>query len=227
MKSKHTSIVLAFFISFFVAACSTASTTLSTGTTSATNPSDAGIADSFTFPIPSNQVSFRLGYDQQNNNLEGQNGCYKDSSGNFVPLNQLWHAGEDWFPPSHAVPIQAVANGIVAYISPILYSYPGAVVIIKHTLPDMTQVFSMYGHLDRAALTVTHVGQQVTKGQIIANNLLVQSYGGQDNTHLHWEIRYFEDGSGIARGTTSSSCSGEPVLVIPGLVIQMHLSFVA
>jgi murein DD-endopeptidase MepM/ murein hydrolase activator NlpD len=175
-------------------------------------PSAGNTALSFTYPFPLAHLSFRAGFGVRNPDLTGLNQCYFDTqAGVFVPFNQLWHAGEDWFPDSHDQPINAVANGIVKYVSPPGYSFPGAVVILEHILPDGSTVYSMYGHLDPSAVKVS-VGQAVTEGQEIAARVIVQTLqDGSDNTHLHWEIRYFLDGSGITIGPNyKQTCSGEP-----------------
>ncbi len=169
-------------------------------------------ASFFTYPIASSNVSYKIGYNIHPN-LSGRNSCYWDSStGKYVPWNQLWHSGEDWFAKTSAgtTTISAIAKGVVKYISPSGYSYPGAVIIIQHTLPDNSIVYSMYAHLDPTKILVA-VNSTVTKGQAIAGGLIYQTYGGQNNTHLHWEIRYFLDGSGITKGPNyTTTCSGIP-----------------
>src|SRR5260370_132005 len=104
----------------------------------------------FTYPIASSNVRFTIGYGIQNPSLVGPNGCYWDSTKHqYVPFSQLWHAGEDWFAKTSAgaTTISAVANGVVKYVSPPGYNYPGAVIIIQHTLSDRSLVYSMHGHL--------------------------------------------------------------------------------
>lgn len=171
------------------------------------------IANSFTYPIASSNVRLKLGYGVQNSSLVGLNGCYWNAqTKKYVLFSKLWHAGEDWFAYTSAATtsIYAVANGIVKYVSPLSYSYPGGVIIIQHTLPDNTLVYSMYGHLNPNKMIVK-VNQTVTKGQVIATGLVPQKSEGGDNTHLHWEIRYFFDGSGITKGPGyTNSCSAQP-----------------
>jgi hypothetical protein len=167
----------------------------------------------FTYPIAPSNLRFKIRYGIQNPNLVGLNRCYWDSTNQqFVPFSQLWHSGEDWFAKTSAgtTTISAVANGVVKYVSPSGYSYPGAVIIIQHTLTDGSFVYSMYGHLDPNKILVK-VNDSVTKGQAIAGGLIVQKSEGGDNTHLHWEIRYFFDGSGITKGPKyKNSCSDQP-----------------
>jgi murein DD-endopeptidase MepM/ murein hydrolase activator NlpD len=69
----------------------------------------------------------------------------------------------------------------------------------------------VYAHLDPDKILVGK-NDTVTKGNVIADGLKVQTYNGQDNTHLHWEMRYFADGSGIKTRSSNYtvSASGEP-----------------
>jgi hypothetical protein len=148
----------------------------------------AGIAYSFNFPL--NEGGNTIGYDIMNSGLPGDSPCYNKK------MSEIWHAGEDWFVAANT-PVKAVADGIVVFADP-TYSYPGRVIIIKHALPDSSTVYSMYGHLGMINGSV-FVGANVVKGATIGT---VLDQG--NNTHLHWEIRTFEDGSLIC------SRSGKP-----------------
>ena len=116
-----------------------------------------------------------------------------------VDWSELYHAGEDWFRigenggniPIPGTEVTAVADGTVIWAQAI--NYPGRVVIISHTdslLPQTT--YSVYSHLDPMTLAV-QAGQTVTRGQKLGTVL----YQTDNNSHLHWEIRYFSDGSNI------------------------------
>jgi murein DD-endopeptidase MepM/ murein hydrolase activator NlpD len=116
---------------------------------------------------------------------------------------QLYHAGEDWYredgKSTSGAEVTAVADGNVKYIS---YDFPGAVMIIRHRLPPDGQqkIFSLYGHLDPNSITVS-VGQVVQRGQKLGT-VLLQYYDGRytgyhDDSHLHFEMRGFYDGSNI------------------------------
>lgn len=171
--------------------------------------------NAFTYPMDLSMRTGVKGYDIQNPDLTNKSGCYSgQGKKDWVYLSQTWHAGEDWF-ASPATPVMSVADGVVYYVSPGGYNYPGAVVIIDHTLPDSSHVFSMYGHLDPNKVRVSQ-GALVTKGQTIADGLLYQTYKVKgkviDNTQLHWEIRLFADGSGINSRSSgyTTTCSGAP-----------------
>jgi murein DD-endopeptidase MepM/ murein hydrolase activator NlpD len=116
---------------------------------------------------------------------------------------QIYHAGEDWYREDGAstanAEVTAVGAGTVKYIS---YDFPGAVIIIRHKLPPDGQqkIFSLYGHLDPNSVLVS-VGQVVTRGQTLGT-VLLQYYDGRytplhDDSHLHFEMRDFYDGSNI------------------------------
>lgn len=202
-RNRDTVSFVVLFAFLFVSAC-----TLPGNSTSSSTTQSPPAKDQFAYPFLLAQTSYIIEYNI-NPNLDGTNHCYKDASGQFVAFNKLWHTGEDWFPASHDQPVLAVANGVVKYISPSWYSYPGAVVIIEHTLVDKSIVYSMYGHLDYAAIEVA-IGATVQKGQPIAKHVIPQRYGNLDNTHLHWEIRTFYNGKGITIGGSTQSCSDEP-----------------
>jgi peptidase M23-like protein len=169
--------------------------------------------DAFTYPMNLADQRWFVGYDRHPV-IAGKSQCYG------VPYTDLWHAGEDWG-ASTAIPIHAVAAGVVRYSSKLkngaledpstTKSYPGGVVIIEHTLPNGRNIWSMYGHLDPAKVTVSK-GDRVTKGMKIADGLIQQTYQGNNNTHLHWEMRYFFNGSGInsTASNYTKSCSGIP-----------------
>ena len=92
----------------------------------------------------------------------------------------------------------AVADGTVAYYDPSYSSYPGRVVILSHPLSEGRTIYSMYAHL--GAVFVTQ-GQIVARGQPIGT-VLYQT----GDSHLHFEMRWFLDGSQIYPSNTS--CNG-------------------
>jgi murein DD-endopeptidase MepM/ murein hydrolase activator NlpD len=75
----------------------------------------------------------------------------------------------------------------------------------------------MYAHLDPDKILVS-VGQRVNKGDIIATGLIPQVKTDKktgavilDNTHLHWEMRYFYDGSEIKQAPQyKQACATAP-----------------
>ncbi|MEZ4679841.1 MAG: peptidoglycan DD-metalloendopeptidase family protein [Caldilineaceae bacterium] len=120
-----------------------------------------------------------------------------------VDWSRMLHTGEDWYRLDGAstagTPVYAVANGVVAKHNPGI-SYPGNVVMIRHRLADGRDIYSMYGHITNVRVVE---GQTVTMGQQIAT-VLNQGYTGRTpgqhsgvDAHLHFEMRWFLDGTNI------------------------------
>ena len=121
----------------------------------------------------------------------------------------LYHAGEDLYNsenPSATVAgeiVTAIANGTVTEVSNLLdINYPGRAVTIYHDLPGQ-DVWSVYIHLNTVDVAI---GDPVSLGQPIGT-VLHQDYTGwfpeyhsTDDSHLHFEIRYFPDARGIYTG---------------------------
>jgi len=151
-------------------------------------------------------------YGVKNPDLQG-NTCFG------VDFSQLFHAGEDWYREdgnsTQGAEVTAVADGKVLFADP-TFEYPGRVVIIEHTLSSGQKVYSMYGHIDRNSLSVS-AGQIVSRGERLGT-VMYQPCTGRypeyhpsgDDSHLHFEIRYFYDGSNIY--DDYPACNG----IIPG-----------
>jgi hypothetical protein len=148
-------------------------------------------------------------YGIRNPDLQG-NTCFG------VDFSMLFHAGEDWYREdgnsTQGAEVTAVADGKVVFSDPI--NYPGRVVIIEHVLPSGEKVYSMYAHIENLAVSN---GQIVSRGQRLGT-VMYQPYNGRypeyhpsgDDSHLHFEIRYFYDGSNIY--DDYPACNG----IIPG-----------
>jgi len=141
--------------------------------------------------------------------------CFRDASGGTVPFSQLYHAGVDlfalddagqvtWGQTTHA-PVHAVAGGVVFYV--VDAGSDGHIVVVEHRLTDESRVYSVYWH-------VSHV--QVREGQLVARGQVIAVvYDKGFNSHLHWEMRSFRDGSNLfpagtagARGTCNGRVAG-------------------
>ena len=129
-----------------------------------------------------------------------------------VDWSRMLHTGEDWYRNDYLTantagsPVYAVADGIVERHNPGI-SYPGNVVLIRHRLPDGRNIYSMYGHIANVRVVQ---GQQVTRGQQIAT-VLNQGYTGRTpnrhpswDSHLHFEMRWFLDGTNIYVPSTNA-----------------------
>lgn len=116
-----------------------------------------------------------------------------------VGWHRLYHAGVDLYRTdgnTAGTPVRAVANGVVDYVDSGLENVS---VVIRH---QTAGVWSVYWHLANPTISDN---QTVTKGQIIGY-VYDQSYTGrfpyvhpygQDDSHLHFEIRTFENGGNI------------------------------
>jgi len=113
-----------------------------------------------------------------------------------VGWHRLYHAGVDLYLPGGSTEnssVKSVANGTVVFFD----STPNEQsLIIKHPAYG---VWSVYWHLKNVTVSV---GNSVQKGQIIGQVTHHDYTGrfpqvhpfGTDDSHLHFEIRTFEDG---------------------------------
>lgn len=166
------------------------------------------VADAFEYPLdPTNfgpYVPYMSGplavdtrFAAQNPGVGDAGKCFAAFDGTRVPFNRLYHAGEDWFALDDAgrvdgrsgagAPVRAVANGVVTWAQSL--GSDGYVLILEHHLPDGASVWSVYWHVADVQVAV---GQAVTAGQPLA---VIHDRGF--NSHLHWEIRAFGDGSAL------------------------------
>jgi murein DD-endopeptidase MepM/ murein hydrolase activator NlpD len=106
--------------------------------------------------------------------------------GEWNPTYSKYHLGEDWNAESGSdcgLPVYAVANGTIAYAS--IASGWGRVMIVRHTLPDGSQVESLYGHLGSFSKT----SGDVARGEQIGTIGDGSEGGTTYPCHLHLEIR--------------------------------------
>jgi len=154
-------------------------------------------------------------YGTQNPAQGNRSNCFRNASGGSVPFSQLYHAGVDlfalndagqvvWGQAKHA-PVHAVADGVLVFI--LDAGTEGQIIAVEHRLSDGRAVYSIYWHVDHVQV---QEGQPVARGQAIA---VVHDMGA--NSHLHWEIRTFRDGSNLfpagtagARGTCNGHVAG-------------------
>lgn len=150
-------------------------------------------------------------FDIKNPDLSRPTSCFG------VPMNQLWHAGEDEYDSrintsqgtTAGADVKAVSNGLVKYAADI--NYPGSVVIIEHGT-QIPYIYSVYSHLLPSSVSV-NTGQQVSRGQYLGD-VMKQDYVGLypqyhlsgDDSHLHFEICFFYDASNIY--TNYPNCNG-------------------
>ena len=182
-------------------------------------------ADRFDFPLdPARYGPYVYGvsgpgkvdtrYGVQNPGLGDDGKCFVDAAGHKVPFRLLYHAGEDWFlldgqgqvtGDAQGHPVRAVANGLVVWKQDI--GAQGKIVVIEHLLADgagtPAHVWSAYWHVDDVPVAV---GSIVYRGDVIG---VVADQGY--NSHIHWEIRTWFDGTNLYPPTTAGgrgTCNG-------------------
>lgn len=152
------------------------------------------LATGFQFPL----ASFTLTQDY------GKAGALKN-------LPTYKHLGEDYAAPLNS-PILAAANGKVVAAS---YNDSfGNYVVVEHTLPNLTKVYSLYAHMSSISVALN---QDVFIGQKVG---VIGKTGAADGVHLHFEISYVNKftqsamyGNGYdspAEFTTSSKYTVDP-----------------
>jgi len=150
-------------------------------------------------------------YGVQNPALGSRSNCFRDVNDDEVPFDQLYHAGVDLFALDSSgqvvwgrvanAPVHAVTDGVVVFTQDA--GSDCFIVITEHWVAGESAVYSVYWHVD--ALQV-RAGQPVTRRQVLA---VVCDQGA--NSHLHWEMRTFRDGSALfPQGTAGSrgTCNG-------------------
>ena len=135
--------------------------------------------------------------------------------------DSLYHAGEDLYRADGSstvgAEVTAIAAGRVVYANPYL-NYPGMVVIIEHRLSAAGErIYSVYAHLDENDIEVS-AGDNVTLGQRLGvvryldyTGRYPEFHPGGDDSHLHFELRYFFDASTVYAGFPA--CNG----LVPGV----------
>jgi 4-aminobutyrate aminotransferase-like enzyme/Ser/Thr protein kinase RdoA (MazF antagonist) len=97
------------------------------------------------------------------------------------------HLGIDLFAaPGTSVhaPLGGVVHAAAINTAPLDY---GPLVILRHTIDDGLEVFTLYGHLTREAFDALQVGQRIARGQQFARIGDVHENGGWP-PHLHFQI---------------------------------------
>lgn len=133
--------------------------------------SDCGVADTINFPI--DKSNFRLAQD----------------FGTESPRHQgRYHTGEDWYGGAgmtQGQPVSAAARGRVTYTYSLGWGRDGGVVILEHTFPDGTIVYTQYGHM---AETETYPFP--TKFACVEPGQIIGVIGDvRPAPHLHFEVR--------------------------------------
>jgi hypothetical protein len=141
----------------------------------------AAVADGFDFPVG---IPDGSGYRNGNDLITGDDGW-----GFNHWTGSVYHPGEDWNglggrDTDLGDPVHAIANGVVVESAWDAPSW-GNIILIEHTLPDGSKVWSQYAHLQDRLVSK---GNEVSRGQqigTIGKGDPVYNY----YAHLHFEIR--------------------------------------
>jgi murein DD-endopeptidase MepM/ murein hydrolase activator NlpD len=101
-----------------------------------------------------------------------------------------YHTGEDWYGgrgTSEGQPVRAIAAGRVTYAEPSGWGRDRGVVIIQHTLPGKTTVYSLYGHLQPTAAYPFPARYTC----VAAGDILGAIADIRPAPHVHFEVRTF------------------------------------
>lgn len=108
--------------------------------------------------------------------------------GNWYKLDEgifAYHPGGDFNMPKNAdahAPLYAMANGEVIFAGPWPSGSWGNLIIIRHTWPDGSRVYSRYAHVEKV---IVRAGQTVRRGEQICS---VGDANGRWSHHLHADI---------------------------------------
>lgn len=99
-----------------------------------------------------------------------------------------YHTGFDMAFGQRGTPVAAMAKGRVTYSNPLGWGTEQGVVILEHIMPNGSQAFSVYGHMEELrGNTFPLVGTCVDAGDIIGS----VGAPSRGRPHLHFEIRTF------------------------------------
>lgn len=109
------------------------------------------------------------------------------SSPNPTDERRTVHLGIDLFVPAGSnvrAPLDGIIHTIADNQAPLDF---GPVVILKHSIGDTDEIFTLYGHLSRESLKTLSVGKRLAKGEIFAKIGTAHENGGWP-PHLHFQI---------------------------------------
>lgn len=132
---------------------------------------DCGTAESLAYPVDMNTYQLVQGFSVPSPRHQGR-----------------YHTGEDYAIPggsSLGQPVTAIGRGLVVYSYTLGWGRDAGVVILRHTLPDGTQILSQYGHITQSDdIQFPLIGQCVEQGHILGVIADVRPA-----PHVHLEIR--------------------------------------
>lgn len=130
-----------------------------------------GTADSITYPIDINQFQIAQDFGVASPRHQGR-----------------FHTGEDWHlvgTPNTGYPVRAIATGRVTYSSANGWGRDGGVIIIEHTFPNGTIIYSQYGHITENDNTTFPARFSCVQG----GDVIAVIGSARPAPHVHFEIR--------------------------------------
>jgi murein DD-endopeptidase MepM/ murein hydrolase activator NlpD len=130
-----------------------------------------GVVSSIAFPVDRSVFQVAQGYSVPSPRHQGR-----------------YHTGEDYYGGrgiSYGQPVRAIADGRVTYSAPTGWGRDGGVVIIEHTFPDSSIVYSMYGHMEQTDTNPFPARYSCIKGGDVVGVV----GNARPVPHLHFEIR--------------------------------------
>jgi len=97
------------------------------------------------------------------------------------------HIGIDIFAPAGTL-IHSPLKGKILSLTDNAFKFDyGPTIILEHTIDKKNRFYTIYGHLSKKCLKLLNVGQQITKGQVLAE---IGNYPTNGNwpPHLHFQI---------------------------------------
>lgn len=130
-----------------------------------------GIVDILDFPLkPPDAIGTRGGTDF---------GVFRDRYNGY-------HTGTDWGisgGPNFGESVYSIGHGVVTHADPNGWGADKGTIVIAHTFPDRSVIYSFYGHLDPPSV-------EVVPGQCVARGEKIGEIGRpRSSPHLHFEIR--------------------------------------
>jgi hypothetical protein len=153
--------------------------------TASTPPSPGIVADIFDFPVGKPRSLGGSGFVTERNDGDGWYNA--QDFGEYDPKVGGYHPGEDWNTEAGGdsdigEPVYAVANGIVYAKRTSVGEGLGGGIVIKHLLPEGSEVYSVYVHIEP--------NQSLSVGQVVARGEKIGTIADiKYPAHLHFEIR--------------------------------------
>ncbi|MBM3837676.1 MAG: M23 family metallopeptidase [Verrucomicrobia bacterium] len=139
------------------------------------------VSDGFDYPIGSDRNR------RYTEAADGDGWYSAQEFGDFYSVNGKYHLGEDWNAETGGntdcgLPVYAASSGTIVFAG--TGTGWGKVIIVRHDLPDGTQVETLYGHLQNQLKTSGSVSRSVQIGTIGNGD------GAVSSCHLHFEVRF-------------------------------------